>query len=109
MLIGRFLILIVACLSSVYTLAAQESQTLASGQPVEREIAGGQSHTYRFKLEAGQFIRALLEQKGIDIALELASPDDQKHAAVNLTRPGGIESISAESASAGDYQLTVRA
>ena len=28
---------------------------LAPGQPVEREIAGGQSHTYQISLAAGQF------------------------------------------------------
>lgn len=30
------------------------AQTLAPGRPVERELAGGQSHTYQIALTAGQ-------------------------------------------------------
>jgi hypothetical protein len=40
--------------------AAQEPQMLVPGKPVEREIAGGQSHTYRLTLEAGQFVHAVV-------------------------------------------------
>ena len=89
--------------------SAQESQLLISGREVEREIAGGQSHTYRINAAAGQFVGVRLEQKGIDLALELASPDDKTVAVTNLTRPGGIESLSVETSLEGDFQLTIRA
>lgn len=44
---------------------AQEAK-LETGKPVEREIAGGQAHTYPIALQAGQFMRVVLEQKAID-------------------------------------------
>ena len=46
---------------------------LVPGQPVEREIAGGESNTYQITLESGQFMRVLVEQKGIDLTLALAT------------------------------------
>jgi hypothetical protein len=43
-----------------------EPKTLVPGQPLERDIAGGQLHAYQLKLAAGQFMRVVVEQKGID-------------------------------------------
>jgi len=82
--------------------------TLVPGQSVEREIAGGESHTYQISLTAGQFVRVVLEQKAIDVALALAAPDGKQVAEVNLTAAGGLESLSVEAAG-GDYRLTLRA
>ncbi|HZI86479.1 MAG TPA: hypothetical protein VFD48_06575, partial [Pyrinomonadaceae bacterium] len=33
---------------------------LVLGPPIERELAGGESHTYRMTLESGQFVRVLV-------------------------------------------------
>ena len=54
---------------------------LESGKPVEREIAGGQSHTYQISLTSGQFVRVVVEQKGIDLTLALgaAQPEAAGH------------------------------
>ena len=86
-----------------------EPQTLLAGNSAERQIVGGESHTYRIQLAAGQFVHVSLEQQGIDLGLELASPDGKPGPSVNLTRPGGIESLSTETAAGGEYRLTVRA
>lgn len=88
--------------------ANDEALPLVPGQAVEREIAGGESHSYQLTLKAGQFVRLLAEQKGIDLSLALTAPDG-KVLVVNLTRPGGIESLSAEAAGGGVYSLTIRA
>jgi len=87
---------------------APEAQTLVPGQPVEREIAGGQSHNYRIALQAGQFMRVVLEQKGIGLTLVLAAPDGKQVLEVNLTPAGALESLSAEATASGDYWLKVR-
>ena len=87
---------------------APEAQTLVPGQPVEREIAGGQSHNYRIALQAGQFMRVVLEQKAIGLTLVLAAPDGKQVIDVNLTPAGALESLSAEAAASGDYSLKVR-
>ena len=89
---------------------APGSQTLIPGQPVEREISGGQSHTYQVKLASGQFVRVVVEQKGIDVALTLTSPDGKQLIENDVT---GIFSarapLSYEATAAGTYQITIRA
>ena len=91
--------------------AGQEPPKLVPGKPVEREIAGGQSHTYQISLTSGQFVRVVVEQKGIDLTLALAAP--QREAAkpvaeANLTRVD-LESLSYEATVSGDYRFTIRA
>src|SRR5712691_2336106 len=103
-----FFVIFGLCLS-VSAQNAPEARTLVPGQPVEREIAGGQSHNYRIALQAGQFMRVVLEQKAIGVALVLAAPDGKQVLEVNLTPAGGLESLSAEAKVSGDYRLTVRA
>jgi len=109
MLKSRFSLLLQIISILAVCTQAQENRPLVPDQPVERKIAGGESHTNRVKLEAGEFMRAFLEQKGIDLRLSLASPDGKQLVVINLTRPGGIESLSAEPAASGEYRLTVSA
>jgi hypothetical protein len=68
--------------------AAKEPQRLAAGKPVEREITGGQSHTYQITLQAGQFSRLVVDQKAIDVALTRAAPDGGRLMEANLTGRG---------------------
>ena len=89
--------------------ADKETQLLKPGEPVSREIAGGQVHTFRIALAAGQFMRVVLDQKVIDLALALIAPDGKQVVEVNITSAGRLESLSAEAAASGDYRLTVRA
>ena len=54
------------CLLCV-TAYGQEMK-LELGNPVEREIAGGESHIYKFRLTAGQFARFRLEQPVVSVS-----------------------------------------
>lgn len=38
---------------------------------------GGRQHLYRLGIEAGQYARVLVEQRGIDAVVEPRSPDGQ--------------------------------
>lgn len=99
----------IVCL--VATGEAQEPRKLLSGQPVAGEIAGGQSHTCQITLTSGQFIRVVVEQRGIDLTLTLVTPKDEaaKPAVeVDLNRVD-LESLSYEATVSGDYRLTLRA
>jgi CHAT domain-containing protein/predicted negative regulator of RcsB-dependent stress response len=113
-LIWRTLLALVLVLSfQSGTLALVEhpqvdSPQLEPGKTVERKTVGGESHTYRIKLTAGQYLRVAVEQNGIDVSLTLTAPDDQQVVTLNLIRPGGVESLAAEVKSDGDYRLTVR-
>ena len=65
-------------LLSVAVAHVQEQGTAASiavGQPVAREMRGGEQHTYKIKLSDGQYVRIALEQKGIDVVLTLLAAD----------------------------------
>jgi len=87
-----------------------EVRRLAPGAVIEREIAGGQTHAYRFKLKSTQFLRVLVEQKGIDVALVLTGPDGKQLIESDLTGIiGARESLSYEARAAGVYQIVVRA
>jgi len=102
--------LLILTLSTVFAQAqvTPEPVTLVPGKPMEREIAGGQSHIYQITLQAGQYARVVAEQKAIGVTLLLAAPDGKPVLEVNLTPAGGLESLSAEATASGDYRLTVR-
>jgi hypothetical protein len=36
-----------------------DERPLEAGKPIEREMAGGQKHYYKFELEAGQYLHLL--------------------------------------------------
>jgi CHAT domain-containing protein len=104
-----FLLPFVICLG--LTRQAQtndEVRPLEPGQIVEREIAGGQTHAYRITLQAGQFARFVVEQKGIDLVLALIGPDG-KPALEASNKVGGRISLSLDAAQEGPRRLVVSA
>lgn len=89
---------------------AQVSITLAAGEsPREREISGGETHTYVLSLQQGQYARVLVEQHRINLALRLFDP--QKRLLVEMDGPGGAsgpEYVSAIASTSGEYTLEVK-
>src|SRR6185369_13387331 len=53
----------------------QAPYSLTAGQPVAREMRGGEEHSYQLTLSAGQYARVVLDQKGIDVVLALLATD----------------------------------
>ena len=99
--------LVLCCISGV--ALSQGTTSLRPGQPVEREIAGGESHTYQISLQSGQFMHVVVEQKGIDVALALIAPDGKQIAEGDLyTGAFGQEPLSHEAVVSGDYRIVVR-
>ena len=86
---------------------APTPQTLTPEQPVERQIAGGESHTFQITLTAGQFVRVVVEQRIIGVVLKFAAPDGKQLLEVDITSAGELESLSAEAAMTGMHQLTI--
>ncbi len=88
---------------------AQEAQPLLPDMPIEREIAGGQTQTYAIRLRAGQFIRVVAVQKGINLALTLMAPDGKELWEANFSGIiGGQESLSYEAAADAEYRIVIR-
>jgi tetratricopeptide (TPR) repeat protein len=87
--------------------AGQDLRTLEPGKAVEREIAGGESHAYQVKLTAGQFMRVMVDQKGIDLVVALIAPNREQLVEANILS-SGQESLSHEVAVSGDYRIIIR-
>ncbi len=102
-----FLFVLLSLCLRVSAQVGSEPMALVSGQSVEREIVGGQTHTYQLLLTAGQFMRVVVEQKGIDVAVALVVPDGKQLIEVNL-HVGNLESLSYEAESGGNYQVKIR-
>jgi CHAT domain-containing protein len=94
--------------SILYSLQG-EIGTLEPKMPVERELTGGQTHTYRLPLNAGQYLYVTVEQKGIDVAMALFGPDGAKVTEIILPDIlQGRKIIHTVTEQAGDYRLEVR-
>src|SRR6185295_7140629 len=51
---------------------------LRSGESIERELARDNSHAYRARLKAGDYVRVGVAQKGIDVAVTVSGTDGKK-------------------------------
>src|SRR5262245_1737998 len=51
---------------------------LVYGAPIEREMAGGQSHRYLINLTGGSYVHLVVEQRGIDVVVTLSEADGAK-------------------------------
>ncbi|MGA2195112.1 MAG: hypothetical protein ABSH40_07560 [Bryobacteraceae bacterium] len=101
-----FVIFAVACLSPAGPVRAQsspgtggqpqsEATFLEPGKPLERTLQGGEKHTYAIRAEAGQFMHAIVDQLGIDVALTLYAPDDKPIGSMDSPNgTSGLEQIS---------------
>lgn len=53
----------------------KDVRRLEMGKPIVREIAGGQSQAYQVALTAGQYLKLTVEQRGVDVAVQLLGPE----------------------------------
>jgi CHAT domain-containing protein/tetratricopeptide (TPR) repeat protein len=89
--------------------SVQESVSLEPGKPVERELSGGQSHSYKITMLSGQYMRIVVEQRGIDVAVALFTPDGKKISEVNSDPLiEGAETVSAIAEAPGAYLIEAR-
>ncbi|MEW6736719.1 MAG: tetratricopeptide repeat protein [Acidobacteriota bacterium] len=89
--------------------SSTEPVVLEQGNPIERELTGGEAHSYEIKLTAGQFLYVVVEQKGIDVVAVLCGPNGKQLMEVdspNGTR--GPEPILFITEVTGDYRVEVR-
>src|SRR6185295_13801972 len=95
--------------SAAVLLEARTEQQLEQGKPIERELAGGQQHSYQITLAEGQYASVVVEQRGIDVAVELQTTDGKIIASFNNEyRNQGEEKIEMV-AEALSYRLIVKA
>ncbi|MGH9843865.1 MAG: tetratricopeptide repeat protein, partial [Blastocatellia bacterium] len=91
--------------------AQEEAVTsLDPGKPIERELSRGQEHSYRLSLAAGEYLRVVVEQRGINVGVAIFAPDGKQITEIdNSNDPKGVEEVLLIAEVAGAYQLKVRA
>ena len=91
------------------TKPEQASQPLEQGKSVELELKGGEVHAYTIKSEAGQFVAAVIEQRGIDVVVLLFAPDGKQLAEVDSPNgTKGPEPVSLVAKTTGEYRIEIR-
>lgn len=84
-------------------------QELKPGSSIERELAGGGSHFYRLSAVAGQFLSFQVDQKGINVRVEIVGPDGKHLALVdNNSAVVGSEIAFTIAEITGDHQVNIR-
>jgi tetratricopeptide (TPR) repeat protein len=110
--------LTVALMSCFVCLASPQSDVqqpldvrpLQAGVPVERELSGGQTHLYQCTLAAGQSLKVVIEQRGVDILPALIGPDSKQLIEDdNELDDRGIELLLWRAQTPGAYQLRLSA
>ncbi|HEV2829150.1 MAG TPA: hypothetical protein VGW76_16255, partial [Pyrinomonadaceae bacterium] len=82
---------------------APEVTTLELDKPVERELAGGQQHTYRIAVTQGHYVIVAVDQRGVDVSVKLSGVDGKLIAEFDReSRNQGQEKLEFVAESTGD-------
>jgi erythromycin esterase len=109
----QILLLVFMMLQTTLIAMAQQPSTevpgLELGKPIERELSASDVHSYQVTLAAGQFLRAVVEQRGIDVVVTVFAPDGQKLAEIDSPNgTQGPEPVTIEVKAAGAHRLEIR-
>lgn len=95
--------------SSSRIVEASQATVLTTESPIERELKGGEAHSFRVNLTPGQFLQVIVEQKGIDVVVTLFGPDGKQITRMDSPNDNqGPEPIVVVAEHSGDYGLEVR-
>jgi CHAT domain-containing protein/tetratricopeptide (TPR) repeat protein len=92
----------------VASRAAAMEPLPAVGAAVERELAPGDALKFLVTLEKGEFLRVVVEQRGVDVILSAFGPDGRR--LVRVDRAGGQfgpEPISVLAERSGEYRIEI--
>jgi hypothetical protein len=108
-------ILFTLSLSLIFTSVGAAAQTdkdllqLEAGKPIEQELKAGELHSYRIALNSNQFLRVIVDQRGIDVVVVLFGPDGKQ--IIEVDSPNGTqgpERVSLTTPVGGQYRLDIR-
>lgn len=81
---------------------------LESGKPIEKTLAGGGTDSYEIRVEAGQFLHVVVDQRGVDVVLALLGPDEKQIAWMDsMNGLWGLEQLSTIAESNATYTLKI--
>ena len=102
--------LTLACLVATQAQPPNDVRPLQPGKTIERELGPTEVHVYQVPLEAGQFMRAVLNQHGIDVVITTFDPTGQRIS--DFDSPNGREGpepVTIAPKVSGTYRVEVRA
>jgi CHAT domain-containing protein/tetratricopeptide (TPR) repeat protein len=83
---------------------------LSPGKVIEQELSGGQTHIYQISLSAGQSAGLSVQQRGIDVVVQIFDPAANLLAEFDAeSRKQGTETVAWVAESDGAYQIRVNA
>ncbi len=86
-----------------------DTQSLELAKPIERQIAGGERHSYHIQLETDQYVFVTSTQDAIDIAISMNGPDGTRLVDVNRVSPPDIEDLGWITSQPGSYEIAIEA
>jgi erythromycin esterase len=93
---------------STQSAAQVEAQQLEQHRPIERTLAAKETHAYTIALEAGQFLDAAVNQRGVDVIVRVFAPDGKLLAEIDSPNGNqGDEPIALEAKLGGRYRIEV--
>jgi CHAT domain-containing protein/Flp pilus assembly protein TadD len=91
-------------------VTAVHPQELRTGAAVERQIKGGESHSYQIEARPGARLLVTVDQRGIDVVVEARQPDGKTLIAVDSpTDSQGSESALLPDEASGPLEIRVLA
>ncbi len=87
---------------------ATDISPLEQGKPVERELAAGQSHHYRFELVEGQYARVVLDKQSAGFVLIVFGPEGRNIAEAKGAQPQEPLGVVLVAKASGAHRVEVR-
>ena len=107
--VGCALLLATALTALSSSLQQQDWSKFPALAPVERDLKGGETHSYRVSLKADQFLHAVVEQREIDVRILMFGPDGKQISDSDSPNDRwGTEPIVLLAPVAGEYRIDVR-
>ena len=109
---SAFAIAAIAAASSLLGAAQDgpKAAILDRRQPTGRTLSGGEAHLFRLPLIAGEYAGVIVEQRGIDVLVQVLNPEGQLVATFDSeSRKRGQEFIGIVADLTADYGLRVKA
>ncbi len=105
----RALILLPFFVCSSFTAAnAQSSTALQPGIPIERALGPGQVHEFTVNTKANSHVQLVVEQKGIDVVINISTPDGKDLARCDTPNGAdGVEQVSFLATDSGKYRIAI--
>ena len=79
--------------------------SLELGKPIEREITGGEVHSYNLTLAVDQYVQFAVDQRGIDLAVWTFDPSGKRISEVDAFRVGEQEGVALLAEVSGAYRI----